>query len=152
MANQGSWPSIAFIRWNFKANYRLPTGLTVTYTSPTYSCDGTLISTRKILTAGNNKKEITFIEIIKIKLFSFTLAHCIPTTIRFTFEGVSYTFAVTPNSYYPTYGSMFSVYLGLHDKTSIENSGTYSAPTIKVDVAEQRIVRNKNFYIFKFLT
>jgi len=51
--------------------------------------------------------------------------------------------AVAPNSYYPTYGSMFSVYLGLHDKTSIENSGTYSAQTIKVDVAEQRIVRNK---------
>jgi hypothetical protein len=52
VATQGSWPSIAYIRWNYKADYRLPTGVTVTYTSPTSSCDGTLITTRKILTAG----------------------------------------------------------------------------------------------------
>ena len=44
------------------------------------------------------------------------------------------------NSYYPTYGSMFSVYLGLHDKTSIDNTGTYAPPTVKVDIAEQFIV------------
>ncbi len=48
--------------------------------------------------------------------------------------------SVTPNAYYPTYGSMFSVYLGLHDKTSIVNTGTYAPPTVKVDIAEQFIV------------
>ena len=52
VATQGSWPSIAYIRWSYKANYKLPTGVTVAYTSGYISCDGTLISTRKILTAG----------------------------------------------------------------------------------------------------
>ena len=52
VATQGSWPSIAYIRWGYKANYKLPTGVIVTFTSGYISCDGTLISTRKILTAG----------------------------------------------------------------------------------------------------
>ncbi len=53
---------------------------------------------------------------------------------------MSYTGAVITNAYYPTYDSMFAVYLGLLDKTSIVNSGTYSSPTVKVNVAEQRVV------------
>ncbi len=52
VANQGSWPSIAYVNWKFKGNFLLPTGVTVIVTTPTYSCGGTLISTRKILTAG----------------------------------------------------------------------------------------------------
>jgi len=67
-------------------------------------------------------------------------AHCIPQTIRFSYGGSTYVGKVSPNQYYPTYGSMFSVYLGLHDKTSIVNTGTYAPPTVKVDVAEQFIV------------
>jgi len=51
VANQGSWPSIAYIRWNYRGDYTLPTGVTVT-ASAGFACDGTLISTRKILTAG----------------------------------------------------------------------------------------------------
>ena len=53
-ATQGSWPSIAFIIWRYKADYLLPTGVTVTVTTSS-SCDGTLITTRKILTAGKQK-------------------------------------------------------------------------------------------------
>jgi len=52
VATQGSWPSIAYIIWNYKADYTLPSGVTVTYTAPGSSCGGTLITTRKILTAG----------------------------------------------------------------------------------------------------
>jgi hypothetical protein len=73
-------------------------------------------------------------------VFKKKKAQCIPTTLRFTYLGVSYTGAVITNPYYPTYDSMFAVYLGLQDKTSIVNLGTYSFPTVKVNVAEQRIV------------
>ena len=52
VANQGSWPSIAFVSWNYKASYKLPTGVTVVVTTGS-SCDGTLIETNKVLTAGN---------------------------------------------------------------------------------------------------
>ena len=52
VANQGSWPSIAYVNWKFEGDFLLPTGVTVTVTTGTYSCGGTLISTRKILTAG----------------------------------------------------------------------------------------------------
>jgi hypothetical protein len=57
---------------------------------------------------------------------------------------VIYVGEVKPNSFYPTYGSMFSLYLGLHDKTSIVTSNTHTEPTVKVTVAEQVIVSNKN--------
>ena len=30
VANQGSWPSIAYVRWNYRGDYTLPTGVTVT--------------------------------------------------------------------------------------------------------------------------
>ncbi len=51
VANKGSWPSIAYVKWNFMGDFSLPTGVTVTVTWGA-SCGGTLISTRKILTAG----------------------------------------------------------------------------------------------------
>ena len=52
-ANQGSWPSIAFITWKYRAYYTLPTGVTVLVSSA-IQCDGTLISTTRVLTAGKN--------------------------------------------------------------------------------------------------
>ena len=118
VANAYSWPSIAFIQWNFKGNYLLPTGVTVTVTAYTVSCDGTLIDTRKILTA----------------------AQCIPTAVVFSYGGVTYSGPIYFNSYYPTIGSRFSVYLGVYNKNSIVTKGTYTAPTVKVTVYEQRIV------------
>ena len=80
-------------------------------------------------------------------LLIYLKANCIPNQLYFRYNGVDYSVPVTLNSYYPTYGSMFSVYLGLHDKTSIENSGSYSAPTVKMNVAEQRIVKMFYFQI-----
>jgi secreted trypsin-like serine protease len=50
-ASQGSWPSIAFVQWDYKGVFLLPTGVKVMVTVVDY-CGGTLISTRKILTAG----------------------------------------------------------------------------------------------------
>jgi hypothetical protein len=57
VATQGSWPSIAFIIWRYKADYLLPSGQTYSYQTAS-ACDGTLITTRKILTAGNHKFDI----------------------------------------------------------------------------------------------
>ena len=60
VANQGSWPSIAYFTWNYKGDYILPTGVTVTVIANQISCQGTLISTRKIITSGSKKIKITF--------------------------------------------------------------------------------------------
>ncbi len=109
----GSWPSIAYIMFNYKSNYLLPIGVTVLVTAQSY-CAGTLISTRKILTA----------------------AHCIPTSITFTYLGKTYTGSVTPNTFYPTFASMFFVYLGVHNRSSLINSGTFTAPTIRMSVQD----------------
>jgi secreted trypsin-like serine protease len=120
IANQGSWPSIAYISWNYKAYYQLPTGVIVLVTA-SKQCDGTLIATNKVLTA----------------------AHCIPTSVRFSYGGVTYVGPVFANSFYPTLASSYSVFLGLQDKTSIVTSGTYSAPTVKSTVSS--FVANPSF-------
>jgi len=121
IAKLGSWPSIAFVNWKYKAAYSLPTGVTVTVSS-SVNCDGVLISRTKVLTA----------------------AHCIPTSVRFTYAGVTYIGQVYNNQFYPTQGSSFSIYLGLQDKTSIVNSGTYSAPTVKASVLRVTVHPNWN--------
>ncbi len=53
VATQGSWPSIAYIIRSYKADYLLPSGQIYRY-NVRFSCDGTLITTRLILTAGKH--------------------------------------------------------------------------------------------------
>ena len=57
VANQSSWPSIAYIRWNYRGIYLLPNGAKVRISS-WLACEGALISTRKILTAGKNQNKV----------------------------------------------------------------------------------------------
>ncbi len=52
VANRGSWPSIAFVSWNYKASYTLPTGVTVIITTGS-NCGGTLIARNRVLSAGS---------------------------------------------------------------------------------------------------
>ena len=55
MANQGSWPSIGYLTFVYTFDQLLQTGVTITLRVTKSSlCDATLISTRKVLTAGNN--------------------------------------------------------------------------------------------------
>ena len=57
VATQGSWPSIAYIEWRYKADFLLPSGQIYPYKYAS-ACDGTLITTRKILTAGKHKLDL----------------------------------------------------------------------------------------------
>ena len=42
---------------------------------------------------------------------------------------------------------MYTVYLGLHDKSSLDRDGTYSLPTIKMSVSKVVVVNWKNLLI-----
>ena len=54
VANQGSWPSIGYLTFVYTFDQLLQTGGNTTLRVTKSSlCDATLISTRKVLTAGN---------------------------------------------------------------------------------------------------
>ena len=69
-----------------------------------------------------------------------TAAHCISTTVSFTYAGSEYTGNVNTNSYYPSIGSMYTVYLGLQDKSTISNTGAVTAPAVKMSVSKVVVV------------
>ena len=67
-----------------------------------------------------------------------TAAHCVSRVVYFTYNDVDYKGYVEPNKLYPTIESMYSVYLGLHDISTLKNKNI--DPAKKFSVAKIIIV------------
>lgn len=91
IANEHSWPSMVFVLFRYKFSVR---SSVVTKKS---FCGGTLINRNTILTA----------------------AHCFMTEFSY-FDGFgTRVFKVRVNEFHPTYESMYTVYLGMHNLSGI---------------------------------
>ena len=84
-------------------------------------CGGTLIDKRKILTSAPC-------------LYGFLEPYNI------TYENKTYLIEIKTNQYHPTIFSMYTVYLGVQNKSTIYNSRTYSPPTIAMSVQDMQKV------------
>jgi secreted trypsin-like serine protease len=107
-----SWPSTAYVLFSYGDNVYLPEYGRTVFISRNYVCGGTLIDKTTIVTA----------------------AHCIYTSISFTYGITNYKLQVKPNSFYPTIASMYKVYLGLQDASSI-SSRQLKSPAVQMNVA-----------------
>lgn len=62
-----------------------------------------------------------------------TAAHCLVTEVSYGPDFFTrYVKKVTPNTFYPTFESMYTVYLGVHDISSILD-GRYNLPGYKIN-------------------
>lgn len=113
-----SWPSIVFIQFKYKLDY-VESGNTFQH-QVSRTCSGTLINQNTVLTA----------------------AQCYVDQVSFTSNGNSYNFPVATNTYYPTFESMYSVYLGFHDISDIF-TGTFTYPGRKISVTN--FIKHPNF-------
>lgn len=90
----------------------------------TFNCGGTLINRDTVITAG----------------------HCIPHVIEFEYKNKTYPAYVELNELRPTWGSMFTVYLGMHDISSIVYENLKGG--IKMNV--EKVIRVEFFLYFFF--
>lgn len=116
-ASPYSWPSIAWITFNFTYKYTTNDG--VVEDTKLYSCSGSLIDNRTILTAAN-------CYIKDVEIFNYN-------------TGVFQRIPVTIDKNFPTIESRYTVYLGLHDKRSI-NGNKIDPPAIKLSIQSFIIV------------
>ena len=73
----------------------------------------------------------------------FFFISCIVKKVVFTHGIDDYEGDVNVNSYYPTIGSMYTVYLGLQDKSTIDKNGNVQGPAIKMSVSKVVVVCTK---------
>ena len=74
-----------------------------------------------------------------------TAAHCLPTEIDHNLINQNRNLKVVPNSFYPTYESMFTIYLGLHDLGDLFDNTT-NGTFFKAEVLEAKRVYRFNLF------
>lgn len=94
-AVRNSWPSIILIEFRYKLDYE-DSGNTFTKTI-SKTCSGTLINRNTALTA----------------------AQCLVESVSFTSNNRLFSFKVVPNNYFPTFESMYTAYIGMHDISGV---------------------------------
>lgn len=113
----GSWPSIAFIYFQYTFNYKL-NGLTYKTTRASF-CGATLIDRQTVLTA----------------------AHCYVDQVSYTDNyGRQYIVDVVPNAYHKTIESAYTVYLGLHNNSAILE-GTFVSGSQGVAIKVKKFIQ-----------
>lgn len=116
-----SWPFMVLVEINYKFYVKL--GNKSLIDSISYLCGGTLIDRKTVLTAG----------------------HCILESIDYSGQ----TIYLKPNRFYPTVGSMYTVYLGIHNTSEAKSNLKL---TTGIAINGSRVIRvklSKNFYLIK---
>ena len=98
-ANPNSWPSIGYIVFDYKKRFYLPEKGIFLTRDFTGNCSGTLIDRTTLISA----------------------AQCVVRWVSFYYGDTYYqSISIVPNEYYPTYETIYSVFLGLHDTSVID--------------------------------
>jgi hypothetical protein len=133
IANKNSWPSVAYIKFSYKSYVHIKGFDDIFLKEFSSICGGNLIRRDVVLTS----------------------VKCMPSKVDFDYLGVAYSIKVVPNRFFPTFESMISVHLGLHDRSTIRSSplfsySYYADGGVEFDVERIIKVICFNFYLVSF--